>query len=255
MSHWYFGNNVNSIKLSYNDPMGNGILGSTNSHLEEDPTESLLHIGYDLTYSNALGKYVATRNDVHHVAFCNYYDVAFNTLYNIGRHQDISPEDFITFKNVRLITGNVFNIHLLLTEPLFKCAIISITNQNADQLLNFKVLNSIAKVIAPGGSIVFLTREKEAFQRLKTLLGRHSISLLLTVSDEQNKNQMRTVMNALAWKGSPISSIRENNTREYIETFFSHENKSLTGNFRMIVCDKYISNKPNQRLRKPVDTI
>lgn len=39
----------------------------------------------------------------------------------------MTPEEFKTFDNFRLITGNVFNLQTLLTEPYFKYVVVTVS--------------------------------------------------------------------------------------------------------------------------------
>ncbi|ORM39596.1 uncharacterized protein BXIN_2910 [Babesia sp. Xinjiang] len=129
MSHWYFKLPLDGDRFNRTSPLKSDVFGSSSVLQEPNAVESILHIGYDLWYSKVLGAHVSKYTDVYHVSFCNYYDVAFNTLYNVGRNLSVSPEDFDTFQNFRLLTGNIFNMHSILTEPFFKCVILSVSIQ------------------------------------------------------------------------------------------------------------------------------
>lgn len=91
---------------------------------------SVLHIGYDSCYSPVLAK-LAKASDTHHIAFCNSYDVAFNTLFNYTRAFNLEVEGMITFDKFRLVTGNLYNLPLILNQSLFKAVILHLDRRKS----------------------------------------------------------------------------------------------------------------------------
>ncbi|GBE60213.1 hypothetical protein, conserved [Babesia ovata] len=81
MSHWFF-----EKRETAQNGLRNPDVFRTPSNLDSlGAGTNILHMGYDVSYALPLGKLVRKHLDVCHTAFCNHYDIAFNTLYNVGR--------------------------------------------------------------------------------------------------------------------------------------------------------------------------
>lgn len=84
ISHWYFDNTAKRDPGVQIAPFKRNVYGHADYHRHRH-VESFLHMGYDIWYTKILESLVPKYRHTYHVAFCNYYDVAFNTLFNIGR--------------------------------------------------------------------------------------------------------------------------------------------------------------------------
>ncbi|KAK1936052.1 hypothetical protein X943_001165 [Babesia divergens] len=259
ISHWYFDNTAKRDPGVQIASFKRNVYGHADYHRH---VESFLHMGYDIWYTKILESLVQKYRNTYHVAFCNYYDVAFNTLFNIGRRLNMTPEEFKTFDNFRLITGNLFNLQTLLTEPYFKCVVVTVSAKNFKDVMHIKTLNAINQLMTRDGCIILLAKERETMRRIKNMFNTERVSKLFT-----RQNILRDKLDEPP-KDSPCAAaptdkvyhyLEDPEIKNFIRVILEYDvgatNRDVIERPVLIAAyNKHISNLPNQMLRKPVDT-
>lgn len=258
MNHWYFNTPARKAPITQNANLRSVVYGASDGHVSR-PVESFLHMGYDIWYTRVLGTNVERFKDVYHVSFCNSYDVAFNTLFNIGRRLNLNPDDFKTFGNFRLVTGNIFNMKNLLNEQCFKCVVVSVTNKNFNYMMHTGTLHVLSNVMTENGLLMAITREREVLRKIKKAFETEKVSKLYTHLSVVPQLTDGTMSNVDS-DGLPYDSqLGDKEVRGFISTFVESDtsensNEILSKKCFIAMYRKKASTLPNQMLRKPVDT-
>ncbi|GFE54285.1 heme peroxidase, putative [Babesia ovis] len=122
-------------------------------------------------------------------------------------------------------------------------------------MLHCKTLTSIANALTTNGRILFLAKEKDLLKQVQNTLNKPSMTKLFMRSEMLDAPGLAKA-DAITWTNDKIPAvIAEPTTREFLEAVQKYEQNSLTGPLHLVVYDKRISTLPNQRLRKPVNTM
>ncbi|CDR94623.1 hypothetical protein, conserved [Babesia bigemina] len=253
MSHWFFDKRATDQNVSRNVD----VFRTPSSADSREAGMNYLHMGYDVSYTLSLGKLVHKHMDITHTAFCNHYDIAFNTLYNVGRSLDLSPEAFTEFPNFRLVTGNIFGIHSILTEPCFRTVIMSVRRKNMKEMLHYRTLTSVANAVTKGGCIILIARDTEGMNGIQKrfdspqisqlFVQREGLSMPAIIQGDENGPH--------GFGHESDYPFLDSEVHDHIKTIIACEANSISQPLYVYIYHKYSSKLPNQRLSKPVNTV